>query len=230
MIEDVCDILEVVVNSIDNTIEGTNIAPGVATFCDTKWARVPKRLVRVSDGEEWVVTDVLMNEQITATYLGTTIPEPTLEGIFGLPIPYWITGTRLAANNEWRMVTNDVAAKTPIIWLHETIMEVIYGREASLERSSEIRLFFLDETNTKDYYTKDHRKFVVNPMQQLVDAFIGAINENSQFKNVESYRMKTFSRFGFEQEQGVMQNILDSDLSGVELQFTLEKFKINCKC
>ena len=142
MIEDVCDILEVVVNSIDNTIEGIQIAPGVATFCDTKWARVPKRLVRVGDGEQWLVTDVVMNEQITATYLGTTIPPPVFQGTFRLPVPYWITGTRLAANNEWRMVTNDVTAKTPIIWLHETIMEVIYGREESLERSSEIRLFF----------------------------------------------------------------------------------------
>jgi hypothetical protein len=42
--------------------------------------------------------------------------------------------------------------------------------------------------------------------------------------------MKTFSRFGVEQENGMFQNILDANLSGVELNLSLTKFKANCKC
>lgn len=231
MIEDICDILEEVVSSIDTTIEGANSAPNVALFCSTKWARPDKIIERITDGEKWVITDVVPDQEITVTYLGTTIPEPTFEGLFQLPIPFFITGTRLAANNEWTMATTNVMAKTPIIWLLETVREVIYGREQSLERSSDVRLFFLDETNVKDFYTKDHREQVVQPMQMLVEAFIKSINGNAAFKNVTEYQMRTFSRFGVETQQGVIQNILDANLSGVELQFTLERFKgYKCNC
>jgi len=230
MIEDICNIVEDLVSSIDIQIEGVNTAAGAADFCHTKWARKGKTLTRVSDGEQWTVDEVILDESITAIYAGTTIPEPTFEGVFDLPSPYFITGTRLAANSEWTIATNDVTAKTPIVWLLETTREKIFGREQTLERASDLRLFFLDETNAKDYYTKDHRVQVVQPMTQLVEALIQTINARANFDDVEDFQLVTFSRFGVEQETGFIQNIIDANLSGVELQFTLQKFKENCKC
>jgi len=93
-----------------------------------------------------------------------------------------------------------------------------------------MRIFFLDETNIKDFYTQDHRREVVLPMQRLVDQFIETINNDARFQTIESFRIKTFSRFGVEQENGMFQNILDANLSGVELILSLTKFKENCKC
>jgi hypothetical protein len=230
--EDICDIIEAIVSQIDTSIEGKNIGPGVAEFCNTKWVRedVYKELVRTTDGETWQITSVTPNEQIEAVYVGTTVPEPDFEGVFNLRTPYWITGTRIAANNEYRMAGNNLTEKTPIIWMLELISEVFYGRENPLERTSTLRLFFLDETNSKDYYTKDHRKYVVNPMQRLMDEFIKVIENDSSFQKLDDYTVKTFARFGVETEQGVVENILDVNLSGVSLEFTLERYKTNCKC
>ena len=230
MIEDICNIVEGLVSSIDTRIEGVNTAIGIADFCHTKWARQGKTLTRVSDGEQWTVSEVTLDESITAVYAGTTMPEPIFEGVFELPSPYFITGTRLATNREWTIASNNVTSKTPIVWLLETTRERFFGREQSLERASDLRIFILDETNVKDYYTKDHRVQVVQPMTQLVEALIQTINARANFDDVEDFQLVTFSRFGVEQETGFIQNIIDANLSGVELQFTLQKFKENCKC
>jgi hypothetical protein len=230
MIEDICNIVEGLVADIDTQIEGVNTSAGVADFCSTKWAREGKILTREGDGEQWVINAVTLDESISATYIGATIPEPTFEGTFSLPSPYFITGTRLAANREWTIASNDVTSKTPIVWLLETTRERIFGREQSLERASDLRIFFLDETNVKDYYTKDHRVQVVQPMTQLVNSLIETISAKASFDDVEEFQLVTFSRFGVEQETGFIQNIIDANLSGVELQFTLQKYKQNCKC
>lgn len=230
MIKDISNIFEDLVSSINIQITGENTGVGVADFCDTKWARKGKTLIRESDGEEWLIDDVTLDTSITAIYQGSTIPEPTFEGVFNLPSPYFITGTRLATNREWTIATNDITAKTPIVWLLETTRETIFGREQSLERASDLRVFVLDETNVKDYYTKDHRVQVVQPMTQLVESLVDTINNATSFSNVEDFQLITFSRFGVEQETGFVQNIIDANLSGVELQFTLQKYKENCVC
>ena len=231
MIEDICIIVEDLVSSIDGQIYGESTSTETADFCQTKWARQGKTLTRVGDGEQWTVSEVILDNSITATYAGSTYPPPVFEGWFNLPNPFFITGTRLATNSEWTIATNDVTAKTPIVWLLETTREKIFGRESSLERASDLRIFFLDETNVKDYYTKDHRVQVVQPMTQLVAALIEAINAKANFDDVEDFQLITFSRFGVEQETGFVKNIIDANLSGVELQFTLQKYKGNdCKC
>ena len=94
----------------------------------------------------------------------------------------------------------------------------------------ELRIFFLDETNIVNFYTEDHRREVVYPMQQLVREFIRTIETDRKFKTIEDYTMKTFSRFGVEKDNGVFQNVLDANLSGVELIITLIKYKDYCKC
>lgn len=139
--------------------------------------------------------------------------------------PFYLTGTRLAANNEWTMAGANLTSKLPLIWLLETINETFFGRGAAQERASEIRLFFLNETNVREFYTKDHREQVVNPMQQLALEFVRVIQSKPEFQTLEDFSIKTFSRFGVESQKGVIQNILDANLSGVELQLTLTRYK-----
>ena len=120
--------------------------------------------------------------------------------------------------------------KTPLIWLLEVIRLRRYGRDSVIEFESDLRLFFLDETNVSQYYTADHRENVVYPMERLCDEFIKVVEKNKNYQTIDNYDIITFSRFGVERDNGMFQNVLDANLSGVELRVTLTKYKENCKC
>jgi hypothetical protein len=221
------------VQSIDCTITGvlnTDIQPNEWVTCNGKWARVGKIVIDPETGNSFTIVSAVENMYFVLEPLPTN---PTGDGpgeTLLLPNPFYLSGTKIAANNEWSKVTNSLMAKTPIVWLLELIRFKRYGRESSIDFESELRLFFLDETNVTQYYTSDHRSNVVVPMTQLGDSFLNELGNNRQFKVIEQSEFITFSRFGVEQEQGVFKNILDANLSGVELRLTLTKYKSNCKC
>lgn len=227
MNQDLSNIIHQIVLDIDNTIVGIfDVVLNRTNVCETKWIRKGKK-VTDSSGNEYMVIDFSVDEWIIATPLVGSIP---LEGIISIGEPYFITGTKMSANREWTIVTNDVTAKTPIVWYLDFIRFKQFGRESTIEFESEIRIFFLDETDVRNYYTQDHRDNVVRPMTELVNGFIESVHANRVFKRIEDFEILTFSRFGVEKENGMFQSILDADLSGVELRLTLVKYKENCKC
>lgn len=225
---DVTELVRNIVDNIDKSISGTDSGTiGKLNFCQTKWARTGKNIEGAST--DYLITDFQNIEWISAE--PTQVGQPQFEpGTYYLPTPFYITGTKWATNREWTIADNDLGKKTPIIWLIETITERIMGRENSIEREMDLRLFFLDETNVTDFYTEDHRREVTIPMQNLAESFVESVRQNPIYDNLDPYTIKTFSRFGVETDQGVFQNVLDANLSGVELNITLKKFKENCKC
>jgi hypothetical protein len=226
--KDIARVVEELVNAIDNTILGDfDAISGHINTCHTKWTRVGK-VVENSAGDEYRVTSVVNDEYITAVPI---LPSsPPLDGVITIPSPFWISGTHIATNNEWTKASKNLLNKTPLAWLLETLRMQKYGLADTRDFESEIRLFFLDETDVVNYYTADHREQVVEPMEELAKAFIDAVASNRNFKTLEEYEMLTFSRFGVERSDGMFQNILDANLSGVELRVTLTKYKDNCKC
>jgi len=227
MTNEISNIIKELVLSIDNTIFGTfDSITGKTYFCNTKWARIGKEITN-EGGDIFLITDIEPNEWIIAEHVGGA---NDLDGLIYLPEPYWITGTKLAANMEWTKGNASVLNKTPLIWLVELIRYRKFGRESTVNFESDLRLFFLDETNVAQYYTADHRDNVVYPMEQLVNEFIEVIKANKSFETIENYEVITFSRFGVEQQNGMFKNILDANLSGVELRINLRKYKQNCKC
>lgn len=214
------------VQSIDNSIVGQYDAPTQKTLvCNTKWARVGK-IVTDSLDRRFRITEIGYDEYIIAEALDGG----ELDGVFYLTNPFFITGTKRATNTEWTLADSNLENKLPLIWLLEVISETGYGRSSIIEKDIDIRLFFLDETDPSQYYTKDHREQVVIPMQKLMLEFLAVVEQNRKYQTVENYRYKTFSRFGVEQETGVVQNVLDANLSGVALEVTLTRYKENCKC
>jgi hypothetical protein len=226
--DEITQVVGQLVGNIDRTIFGTSTAiPDVLDFCKTKWGRKGK-LIEDENGNLFQITSINYDEEIGAVSVPSGIN--FTDGAYLLPEPFFISGTKLATNREWTIADSNLMRKTPIIWLLETIDETRFGRGDSREFEASLRMFFLDETDIKNYYTEDHRREVVLPMQKLVAEFIEVVNSDVRFKAVEDYRMRTFSRFGVENENGMFQNILDANLSGVELTVTLTKFKTNCKC
>ncbi len=224
MVKEISKSVEDLVNSIDNTIElAYNTALMRSDTCATKWARVGKPLA--SDvGEEFYLSDIEPNEWVVAG-------DNELNGTYYLPRPYFISGTKIATNREWTIATPNLLEKTPIIWLLYDLEYKNYGRGNTLDWETNIRLFFLDETDVSNYYTKDHTDNVVIPMSLLAEEFIKVVEEDRNFLTLEEYDVINFTRFGTEQENGYFQNILDANLSGVELRIKLSKYKdTTCKC
>ena len=219
--------IEEIVSKMDKTIFGVwDMNTQRTMFCDTKWARVGK-IIRNESSEPFRITEIKTDVYIVAQPLtGINF----LNGLCKLESPFFMTGTKLATNREWSIADNNLENKLPLIWLLEIISETGYGRSSSLDRDIEAKIFYLDETDPSQYYTKEHRDQVVKPMQKLMTEFIRTVDNIREYKAVENYRYKTFSRFGVEQENGVFQNILDANLSGVALEITLTRYKVNCKC
>jgi hypothetical protein len=228
MNQDISEHIEQLVSQIDNTITGTfNIVEDRTDVCKTKWIRIGKN-VTDSSGNEYIVTDLEVNSWIK-TQPVDPFNTQVLEGVITIDTPFFITGTRKSANSEWTKNTNFLLEKTPLVWYLDSIRFRSFGRDSALEYESEVRIFFVDETNIRQFYTKDHRIQVVKPMTALVENFLDVLKKNRQFRKIENFDVLTFSRFGVEKQDGMLENILDANLSGVELRLTLTRFKENCK-
>jgi len=227
MTQEITNIVGQLVSQVNGEINGEyNVIESAFFTCDTKWARVGK-IVFDEFANQYQITKVAVDVSIQLSPIGHT-NEPT--DILYLPTPFWITGTKLATNAEWSKAEKSLMKKTPLAWLLEVIRLRKYGRDSVIEFESDLRMFFLDETNATQYYTSDHRENVVFPMERLALEFIKQIENNRNFQTIDQYDIVTFSRFGVERENGMFQNVLDANLSGVELRITLTKFKENCKC
>ena len=221
--KDTAKLVSELVSMIDNTIVGVyNPTLKKTLTSKTKWLRVGK-IVTNSVGNKYTITEVTQDVSFKGVPLLPT--SPNLTGIITLPAPFYLSGTHMATNNEWTKVTSNLMNKTPFIWLLETITMEKYGSGDSRDFSSDIRLFFLDETDIVNYYTIDHRTQVVEPMEELVMSFISVVENYPNIKKLDDYLLVTFSRFGVEGVEGMFKNILDANLSGVELKITLTKFK-----
>lgn len=222
---EISEIIEGLVGQIPLTITGVYDPINLYTkVCATDWLRVGKKIYDAT-GNEFTITEIEADTYIKATNKDGLL----LDGVITIYGPLFLSGTKTATSLEFTKITKDVIAKTPLIWLVEFIRLQKYGRESALDFSTELRIFFLDETNILNYKTKDHRLNVVNPMGRLLDAFIDVVGKDRRFKRLVDYEVLTFSRFGTETDAGAFQNILDANLSGLELRITLEMFKKNCK-
>jgi hypothetical protein len=216
-------------DNIDNTVEGVYDSNLDRTeICDTKWIK-PLQIVTDSNGDEYRILTIEVDEWVTSEPVNPA-NQNNLTGTITIPAPYWVTGTMLSANREWTIADSNLLNKLPLVWLLEVLKMRKFGNESAIDFDAEVRLFFLDETNATEFYTADHRAQVMYPMEKLSEEFIRCVNNNRKFKTLEDYEIITFSRFGTERRDGIFQNILDANLSGVELRVRLIKFKANCNC
>lgn len=223
---DISVLFEEIVGKIDTSIEIHSYSNKRFYTCNTKWIRVGKIIFGKTAGDadaSSVVTNVVKD-----TYF--EIESATLVKSVRCPLPFVITGTKLATNIEFAKKDNNLLNKTPLVWLLENHSETIYGMDSSIERDMEMTVLFLDETDVKNYYTKDHRLQVSEPMIALQEEFEKAINKFSLYKRLEKFNRKVFSRFGTETENGMYKNILDANLSGIIITYTVSKYKDACKC
>jgi len=229
MTNEVSNIIKSLCTSLDVTVFGVYDSNADKTYiCNTKWMKVGQ-IVEDSNDEKYRILTIEYNEWVTWEPVDPN-NQNDLEGVITLPTPYWITGTQLAANREWTISSPNLSAKLPLVWLLEVLRMRKYGMESTYDFDADVRMFFLDETNVLQYYTEDHRNNVMYPMEKLCEEFLNVVNEDVRFVRYDDYELITFSRFGTERTDGMFANILDANLSGVELRIRLIKYKANCIC
>lgn len=213
--------------SISN-VEILEVAPDVfiskITVCDIKWARIGKYVID-EIGVFFNILEIDYN-------LNLITVENSFESLTGLLyVPHYFYGTPMQVNSEWGAVTKIEVNKIPFIWLIEPLNENTFGRDSSLERTSEIRLLFVDGRFVTNWKVKDIHEFRIQSLLNMVEQFKESVNGNRIFQRVTDYRVKTLTKLGSESEQGFLKNILDANLTAVELRFTLPIYKgYDCKC
>jgi hypothetical protein len=145
---------------------------------------------------------------------------------------YFFTGTPLRTNEEWLSFSNNEMLKTPFIWLVEPTREKTLGVSSIIERESDVRFLLLDNNNSANWLTKNVHENRLGALYNLATEIENVVNDNVKwFKEIETKDVKNYTRFGTESPQGFEANIIDADLTGVEIRFTLKVIKqAYCNC
>lgn len=152
----------------------------------------------------------------------TIIGKPTNVIYVTFPRPYLFIGTPETVGQELTTRLQG-ADKYPLIYLYEVINEKFTTDSGLItERTSDIRLFFLDEANPKwdeglnleTYYSN-----VVDGSYRLADYFMFMANEFSlQFNKSDSYELRPAHKYEFFEE---INKKLNEKLAGTYLRVTL---------
>lgn len=148
---------------------------------------------------------------------------------------FYFRGTQRGTNEEWVNFSNDERDKLPMTWLSYSprIRQSFKSDTSQIEREADLRIFFAHGADFANDLTKDHINKNIIPLNQMVHAFIEAIKDNSCvfFSNELEYTTYEFPKFGIDAGMGSIANILDSNLSAVELRLTLPINKgSHCYC
>lgn len=202
---------------------------GILTVCNPKWARVGM-IVKDSLDNEYTVTAVdHVNSTITVTPNGVYVFTGTL---LVLNKPYFFVGTPIATNKEWEQFNTDERKKVPFAWMLEPTKERVKPITDSIRRESDIFMIFLDSNDIEQWQTVDTHDNRLQALYNMVDEFIATVVRSFKFfsDNLE-YDMKNFTKFGKETSEGMEKNIIDANLTGVELRLTLPIYELDgCKC
>lgn len=222
------DIIKDLVASLDATfyilsvIDNGNNTYTINTNC-TWWLSVEHEVV--IGVNTYKIIDFKINEYIIVESIGVPIiPTATT---FPIDAVNYIHGTLKMAGTEVD-AQDDKTILCPFVYLFEIINDKKNTEfDSMIDRTSDLRIFFLNSVNTKDWLTVDHYTYFVAPMQQMVDLFINKIKNSKLFTDEQSYECTNLINVS---ENGTQdKSIFDCNLSGVELRlFAVIRKDLSC--
>lgn len=228
--EDFTKILGDLVAKMDLTIAVNSQIANKIFVCNTLHLNTQKTVID-SQGNEYQVSNWANNEWVELTPINGA-PDPFNDTLINCPPVTYLYGTASSTNDEFSQIEVRMGEKVPLIWLYQNFKEKKYGRGSSLEREVAPRIFFLDQTDVVEWTNEEHRRQAIEPMANLADLLIATIEKDRKFKSIENTEQTQRPRFGvFIDDRGNERKILDPDLSGVEMQPTMIKYKsYSCEC
>lgn len=221
---------EEIIAKIDKTFRITKIdfADVITTklfVCSTKWLKVgdfvlddENRSATITEvGDGWIVV------RKTTPFIWTSKTFISIKDFI------FFAGTPLDVNSEWLKSSIIQSNKLPLFWLVLPTSETINANGQGLERESQIRLFIIEQSNLK-YTVEEYYFYVMKYLMAYLEAVKDAIKKNKLFASIESFEQRELYRLGSESPDGFEALILDSNLSAIEVRFTLPIRKRGCDC
>lgn len=205
---------------VDNS-DGTFTMP----LCRTYWLKAQDTIT--IDSVEYEVIDVVRDTSVTVN--ATSAPNGLT---FFLDAPSFYHGTIIQTNQELSQDSKDVSERSPMAYLLRDLEETFFNDENLLDRETNIRLFFLHDTNFQDYTTELADEETLEPMRSMAYFFVEEVLKKSKLiARFDDYTIRDYLRFGRENASGYTDNIFNDNFSGVELSVTLPiKQKYPCEC
>jgi len=235
MIKETVDIVEELISQLDIVVKFKSIVDnGDGTYtietCNTGYL-FPCYDFQI-DGIDYTVLneegkEFVFNERFTIK--GNIAPiatEITLDSL------KYYHGTVIATKEE--LARKELSSdKFPMAFLLE-ILEDDFNNvfDARIDRNSQLRLYFLSETDENNWNTNEHYEFSIKPMRNLLYKFIAHLNESTMIGDFDSYRAINHAKFGVfvSSKGGHTERIFNDKLSGVELRIDLPILKSGACC
>ena len=217
-----------IVDKMDRNVTVDSINVNDLSTCGVKWAAVNK-IVQDGNGTDFTVEAVNHDTNVI-----TLVDATGFTGNMVLQKPHFFVGTPMATNSEWKKFSSSEMDKTPFIWMVEPTPErPDFSTKTSIERESDIRVVFLDANNVKDWITTQTHALKTQSLYNMYTEFVKAIRANLLFNREEQQpgRIRNLTKFGNETDRGFDKNIIDANLTGLDVRITLpiEK-RSECNC
>lgn len=224
MRKETVDIIEELLSEIDLTIKIDNVIDNndgtyKLEVCDTGYLQECRDIT--IGNRTYNIQDVKHNEYLIIK--GKSAPE---EMEFQ-PYPYhYFHGKAVETNAELDMI-DDAELKTPLVYLVEILQDRFYPNDELIERTVDIRMFFLTTANYDEWLTNEHYDKAIKPMRNLVYKFIETLDKSKIIgRFAEYYDLINHAKFGiFILRKGATNRIFDDNYSGVEFKMRLPILK-----
>ena len=222
------DLVQGIIDRISLEISVSEVVGSKLTVCNTLFLTENKTVT--IDGLEYTVADFSLNNWLEVTPKGHSMPVPTNTTTLTAPSITFLQGTPISANNEYQQLSLKTSDKTPFIWLVEPYSYDEQPFDSSIDVEFKGKLLFLDWAD-KDMLNSKHNDLAIKPMNNLKEAFINVINEDFNFKRLETTKSLTRPRFGvYQSDKGAKKQIIEDELSGVEFDLDLKVYDASVCC
>ncbi len=229
ILRNIVDIIGDAVEDLGKTIEVNSVVKvgNVYTFAVNKtyWARPNSQdslATKVTIGAvDYDITEVEYNESISVTTTDNLLNTTS----FDIAAPLYVNGTQLATQQQ--RSGNNSNVQCPFVWLVEPFVTNESRDVMSMVAAEpDLTLLFLDNMNHADWTTADHYANVIQPMDEIVEAFYEKLRTTrSIFGKVTSWRVIRHAIFGEYENKGHIKSIINEKTSGVEVRFSVEILK-----
>lgn len=220
------DIIKSIVEQINTNLPVLSIDGEKIYLCNTLHLTIGKTIKDATD-KEYKIKEFKINEYIVVEPFGHT--DPFTGAVVVAPSLTFLHGDPKSTNNEYQQLSNRTSAKTPFIWLVESYSANNTRRDSAVDLSFSARVFLLDWANTPKWTNTEHNDNVIKPMENLLRVFLQVIDDDYNFKRLDTPRIDVRPRFG--DPIGDPTNlIIDEDLSGIDVSFNLEVYDAGQCC